>query len=749
MPEVIEEVNSSNNKVWEPCIGEEVLGLLKSKGFQDKDGGALNESGQKILGETNAIMKACVDPVGQDDIETGIVIGYVQSGKTLSFTTLTALARDNGFRIVIIIAGTSVNLVNQSTERLKSDLRLDKRQDRKWTLLSNPSRIQEKETIETALSQWNDTTYSNDRCRTVLITVMKNKDTLGNIIDVFKGLELQNVPVLIIDDEGDQASLTTTAKKLAKQKADYNNLTESDVSRIYREITTLRSLVPHHTFLQYTATPQAILFINIVDRLSPNFVKLLTPGKEYTGGKEFFINNPNLIREIPANDIPSNNNPLDGPPGSLIRALRTYFLGVVAGDLSGSQGNRTMLIHPSRLQVDHNIYQFWVKNICRGWQRLLEGDDEEEKDLLLKEFKQSYDDLRITLGNSLPDFSSLTGPELIHAIKFTQIVEVNSRNGSTPPINWQDLYSWILVGGQSMDRGFTVEGLTVTYMPRSLGGGNVDTVQQRARFFGYKRSYLGYCRIYLDQITIDAYNAIVEHEENVRNSLEEFDINNKDLNGWYRHAVLDRMLSLTRSNVLYDRLKRDMFEDWFKVKAPHDTESLIALNNASLFEFLRKKESIFSVNEGHPNRTEVQKHLVARISMQEALEQLLNKLKFTLDSDSANYSILRSMMKHHLKDNPNEECLIYLMSARSLDNWTKRVRRQNKKNNEVQQLFQGKNPKSGAVIYPGDSEIKDKEMLTIQIHILSIKDTNYDEVPTLAISIPQWLNTDTIHQVKV
>ena len=80
-----------------------------------------------------------------------------------------------------------------------------------------------------------------------------------------------------------------------------------------------------------------------------------------------------------------------------------------------------------------------------------------------------------------------------------------------------------------MDRGFTVEGLTVTYMPRNVGVGNVDTIQQRARFFGYKRSYLGYCRVFLDQVTIDAYNAIIEHEENVREQLEGFDINNMHL----------------------------------------------------------------------------------------------------------------------------------------------------------------------------------------------------------------------------
>ena len=72
-----------------------------------------------------------------------------------------------------------------------------------------------------------------------------------------------------------------------------------------------------------------------------------------------------------------------------------------------------------------------------------------------------------------------------------------------------------------MDRGFTVEGLTVTYMPRSVGVGNADTIQQRARFFGYKQSYLGYCRVYLDEDARDAYIDYVEHEEDMRRRLAE------------------------------------------------------------------------------------------------------------------------------------------------------------------------------------------------------------------------------------
>jgi hypothetical protein len=390
----IQEVNP--NGIWNPFVGEETNELLRSKGFTNTDG-TLNENGVRILDETYRIMQVCGNPNDATNNETGIVIGYVQSGKTLSFTTLTALARDNNYQIVIVIAGISSNLVNQSTQRLESDLRLNTRYDRKWTLLQNPIRTEDFETIETSLAQWVDPTFPNERCRTVLITVMKNTSHLNNLLSILQGLTLTNVPTLIIDDEGDQASLNIRARWAARQNIDIEDLTENQVSTIYRRINAIKSIFPHNTFLQYTATPQANLFINIMDRLSPNFIKLLTPGKEYAGGIEFFINHTNLVIEIPQNEIPTPDNVLYEIPASLLDALKIFFLGVVAGEIHNNHRNRTMLVHPSRLQGDHNEFTSWIRNACYSWQRLLSGSDNEEKRELLDSFKNSYSQLQQTV----------------------------------------------------------------------------------------------------------------------------------------------------------------------------------------------------------------------------------------------------------------------------------------------------------------------------------------------------------------
>ena len=387
------EIHNQNGD-WQPFVGDETTELLRSKGFTNSDR-SLNQSGERILDETYRIMQVCGNPNDQTNNETGIVIGYVQSGKTLSFTTLTALARDNNYQIVIVIAGVSTNLVNQSTQRLADDLRLNTRFDRKWTLLQNPNSNQEAETIETTLAQWADPTFPIERCRTLLITVMKNTSHLNNLVNILAGQNLTGVPTLIIDDEGDQASLNTRARWAARQNIDIESLTENQVSTIYRRINALRNVFPHHTFLQYTATPQANLFINIMDRLSPNFIKLLTPGPDYTGGIDFFRNNPNLILEIPPNEIPTPTNPLFEIPESLKSALRIFFLGVVAGEMQNNHRNRTMLVHPSRLQGDHNEFTNWIRNTCNSWQRLLSGSDDEDRRELIDEFRTSYNQLHI------------------------------------------------------------------------------------------------------------------------------------------------------------------------------------------------------------------------------------------------------------------------------------------------------------------------------------------------------------------
>ena len=120
------------------------------------------------------------------------------------------------------------------------------------------------------------------------------------------------------------------------------------MSTIYGRIRDLKNILPHHTFIQYTATPQAPLFINIFDNLSPNFIQLLTPGDKYTGGRAFCLENHFIIRQIPYSEIYSDDNNFDEAPETLKDAMRTFFLSVTSGrlfgDRKGNPKNRSMMV---------------------------------------------------------------------------------------------------------------------------------------------------------------------------------------------------------------------------------------------------------------------------------------------------------------------------------------------------------------------------------------------------------------------
>ncbi len=252
------------------------------------------------------------------------MLGYVQSGKTLSFTAVAALARDNSYPMVIVITGVSNPLLDQSTQRLEQDLRLQN--NRKWRLFRNP-KPEDRQSISDVLADWRNDRLPDRRRKTVLITVLKNTSTLRKLNQVLQKLDLASIPVLVIDDEADQAGLNTAVNRGA-------------VSTTYQRLVTLRQNLPHHAYLQYTATPQAPLLINIIDVLSPRFVELLTPGDDYAGGERFFEQQPNLVRIIPPAEVPSRNTPLQDVPASLLTALRLFFLGVAAGFVQGEDQKR-------------------------------------------------------------------------------------------------------------------------------------------------------------------------------------------------------------------------------------------------------------------------------------------------------------------------------------------------------------------------------------------------------------------------
>ena len=727
---IVEPVPEPTPGRWTPAVGPETLDFLSTV--------VPEESRDSVRDAAVSIIANSVPPTGDPGQETGLVVGYVQSGKTMSFEMVTALAHDNAFQIVIVVAGISNPLLDQSTGRLRRDLQLDDpRRARRWIQFQNPPADDATvQAIRDVLDDWRDPGTPEEYKKTILITVLKNHRRLQTLTDLVNTLSLDRVPVLIIDDEADQASLN-------------NEIAQGQESTTYRCFMALRQALPTQTYLQYTATPQAPLLVSIIDSLSPNFVQILEPGDAYVGGREFFADDTTYVRVIPAQDVPTNANPLTEPPESLLDALRAFMVGVTAGiSQSCNTGNRSMLVHPSHRTAQHQEYYNWVRDIFDDWKRILNlPDSDPDKQELIEDFRAAYDDLAQTVEGVLPDFDQLVS-SLRFAFRNTRVLEVNAREGRTPPVDWRSAYGWILVGGQAMDRGFTVEGLTVTYMPRGIGVGNADTVQQRARFFGYKRPYFGYCRVYLEQGTLRAFQIYVEHEEDIRAQLEQFQDSGQPLNEWKRAFILDTGLRPCRHHVLeFDYMRGRFSNSWMIPRVILASDAIVRANQQAVAGFVQ--DLSFSEDDGHPDRTDVQRHHVCRdIPLWAAIEQLLVNIRITGTTDSQRNTGLLLQLSKALEDNSDEICTVYRISPvtgrrRGIDD-----------NGEVTNLFQGEAPvqprERRGEVYPGDRAIRDDDNVTIQIHTLALMRDDREvaqNVPVLAVWVPErlahaWISQD-------
>lgn len=712
---------------WTPRLGLETNELLKNLRLPE-------ESRFRICDEAVSILSRCVPPAQQAGQETGLMVGYIQSGKTLSFTTVAALARDNSYPLIVVIAGTSIPLSGQSVRRLKQDLRLDSRLDHRWQHIHNPCvEKDDHKRISSVLAEWHDQGIPQEERRTALVTVMKHHRHLNNLIEVLRRLILVQVPVLIVDDEADQAGLN-------------NLIREGEESTTYQKLRLLKDVVPHHTFLQYTATPQGPLLINLIDVLSPGFALTLSPGKDYTGGKSFFFDESPYVRSIPPSDIPTRNQPLHEPPDSLLAALRLFFVGVASGLLRDhGSGNRSMMIHPSQRTVSHTQYYAWVAEIRDSWIQILDHTGDPDHQELLNEFRSAYNDLRSTVED-LESFEAISAT-LLRAIRGMEMHLVNAKHGRTPEVNWSGTYAHILVGGQALDRGFTVEGLTVTYMPRGLGTRHADTIQQRARFFGYKNQYLRYCRIYLEPQVADAFQRYVEHEEYVRERLSESFRLGRPLWELRRTFLLTRSLAPTRDSIIdIDYVRVNVNEGWFFPKAPHESVEFSSSNRNVVDSFLGTLNMVRL--DGHPQRTEIQTHDVARnVSLRDTYERLIVDIRFARLSDAQNYLGVQVILRRYFEAHPDAMCSIYRMSQGHM-----RIRRLND-SGEIPNLFQGAYPverEHRGEIYPGDREVHEPNEVAIQLHTLTIPaqegSPEYRDLRALAIWIPKDVAGDVIVQ---
>ena len=390
----------------------------------------------------------------------GLAFGRVQSGKTTYFHCVSACAFDNDYDIVIILSGVTKNLLNQNIKRLKYSFRECR------DILEFKESSDFENDMSKHIDDIRDYFYSyKNRDRGVFISVLKDSSHLQKIKSIADAFVDKRI--MVIDDEGDQFSLNTKINKGENQES-------STFSKIKSIINTSDNL----SFLSVTATPQANVFIEIYNDLSPEFVILVEPGESYCG-LETFHSNSEYIAHV------------SGSKASFARDLREaliyYLFTVYETEINNSDqfiGKKNwMMIHNSRRIIKHindftelkDILDYDLKPM-RNFN--FDGKIDISKQKIINAISLAYEKHNISnkFGFSLRDFLSSFNKVLSAVYSNDKSIKIVNSKSSENYRKLQETKCGILIGGDMLGRGITVKGLTVSYLTRSTisGKGNVE-----------------------------------------------------------------------------------------------------------------------------------------------------------------------------------------------------------------------------------------------------------------------------------
>lgn len=513
-----------DNKWWERYKNNNDLYYWENHKKYIED--TLPFSSRKTLDDdTDMIMGYLGNPKEEENFERyGMVVGHVQSGKTGNYSALINKAADAGYKVIIVIAGALNNLRNQTQSRLcESFIGLengvqvgvgkstDFKEHKIPISLTNSQTDFKKKSIEVTRALRLEVSDSP-----FVLVIKKNASTLKNVID---WLEQQNIiakdhAMLLIDDESDYASINT--------KKD-----DEDPTTINRNIRKLLSLFNKKAYVAYTATPYANIFIkddevddNLGKDLFPeDFIYALDAPSNYFGAAKIFLD-PDKKYLVPIYDyedtLPTKHKKSDVVeelPESLEEAIRLFCLNVAIRHLRRQEEkHNSMMIHVTRFtDIHHNVF-ILVSEYLEELQKIIKIYGKKENNSRLKILKATF--TKYYIKNYVDDSKEFEFTweevlnELITTIHLIQTREVH--NNSRIPLEYDEksANNYIVIGGTSLARGYTLEGLSVSYFLRSTVF--YDTLMQMGRWFGYRDGYQDLCKIFMPEQTIDYFSNIIE-----------------------------------------------------------------------------------------------------------------------------------------------------------------------------------------------------------------------------------------------
>ena len=629
---------------------------------------------------------------------TGLALGYVQSGKTTAITALVAAAADAGYRIIVALLGSTNLLLQQNQERLLASLGMSSREDYRWVHMTNPSGVAKAKEMRNWL----------DRDRVLLVPVLKHAGRISSLATVLEQVAGDSLPVLIVDDEADQASLNTQVNAGAE-------------SRTYEAVGRLRQATPKHLYVQFTATPYAPLLLEPNDHLRPDFVELLHPGPGYTGGREFFVDHADVVvRPIPTLDEQRPKSLPTQLPKSLVDAFGNFVAGTsLLLTKDPTSAPVSMLVHSTQRNDVQGRYHFLLQRMVRRWSEAAASASDVRS--LPPEIIAERD--RVTsLG--APNVDDGTFFEQVrYVLRETTLWLVNSASDINK-VDWRVAPVHVLVGGNKLDRGFTVEGLTVTYMNRPASE-QLDTLEQRARAFGYRGDLLPYCQFFASPRTLKVLREIVDTEYDLRSNLQDWLAQGNDVADWADQIglLLPEGTRPTRQAVLTALARFNERPGWHQLRRP----SLLEADrhaNAQLVEALGLDSAPW-VDYGRLS------HRTLTLSIRDAVAKLLRPWAGVTFGSSPGWR--HEELLDLLSRLPDQDAAVPVVLMQHPDGGP-RTREWDTELGFIN-LMQGADPRVrvGEAWYPGDRTVggvtDDAEQVVVQVH--RVRSTQAGLVPEL------------------
>ncbi|MCB5200237.1 Z1 domain-containing protein [Loktanella sp. TSTF-M6] len=509
---------------------------------------------KSVIDGTDEVTDRVLDRLGNPNnlspwSRRGMVVGHVQSGKTANYTGLICKAADAGYRLIVVIAGIHNNLRNQTQARIDEGFigrdtgrlaHANKAQRQKIIGVGQFDQREFPVSLTNTLRDFNKATATTFTAQLgqinvpVVLVIKKNSSTLKNLLEwlkehsVHQSTQMVSQPMLLIDDEADNASINTAYQR-------------DEVTRINGQIRELLSLFHRSCYVGYTATPFANIFIDpdtddeaLKQDLFPrDFIIGLDAPSNYFGAQKIFLDaRDQHIRLINDNEdvLPMKHkidHPVDVLPGSLVEAVRAFIVARGIRNARGQQADHaSMLVNASRFTDVQGRLRSRVADVVARIRDAVAVDAAKGKAALRN---PEIAALHATWEREFADAEGADWPavqaRLHEVLVAARVIEVNASKRSQA-LDYDNAgehgITVIAVGGFSLSRGLTLEGLTVSYFLRNSM--MYDTLMQMGRWFGYRPGYEDLCRVWMPADGVGWYAHIHEAMDDLQTQLKRMEL---------------------------------------------------------------------------------------------------------------------------------------------------------------------------------------------------------------------------------